>query len=149
MNNWWANKLAPTAPPPQRAYDPSPRQPAQVNFPQPQYRQPAPPEEQEWQPNTQDPSKVGEVLPIWHWKGNPRGGAAETQGCPACGSPRFFSRQQTGGVSTSQGVVYPRPECFECGYPNEQGTLGVPASVTAGAIQARQGESPAGPWAAR
>jgi hypothetical protein len=82
------------------------------------------------------------------WKGDPRAGLSENSTCPACGSFRYFQRTR-GAVTTQHGVVYPRPECFECGYPTEQGALGISASTTGSSIQARQGAAPTPDLAAR
>jgi hypothetical protein len=117
-------------------------------FQQPQQQQPA----QEFVPNTTDPTKMSEVLPIWQWQGNVKGGLGEsmtTGDCPACGSARFFSRTNGGGVmNANTGVTYyPKPECADCGYPNEQGSLGVSAQATGSALPSRQGAAPAPPGA--
>lgn len=107
------------------------------------------PAQEEFVPNTTDPQKVADVLPIWQWGGNPRGGAGETAttgDCPNCGSPRFFSKRQ-GGVTTANGVVYPNPECMDCGYPREQGQLGVASAIIAGG-PSRQADA-VGSWSRR
>lgn len=94
-----------------------------------------------------DPSKMSEVWPLWKWRGNPRGGARDTAqlgNCPNCHGTRYFSRvgpDGSGRVTRSDGVTMdPAPECFECGYPRNQGSLGVPAG-SGGALPARQAES--------
>lgn len=105
---------------------------------------------QGWQPKSaaENPSNVSDVLPIWHWQGDPRGGAGETATlgpCPHCGSNNYFSRSSGMGnvVNTQTGaMVPPTPECFECGYPRLQGQLGT-ATVTGPAHAARQGAAPA------
>lgn len=129
--NWWDKKLGTPASRPAvhqqtsyQGYDPRllpGRQP-----PVPQY-QPPPEGEVVTDPNHE--FHIGDVL--GQWRGNVEGGLGETQttgDCPGCGSTRFFSRR-VGGVTTKNGVIYPRPECMDCGYPNEQGTLyGAPDS---------------------
>lgn len=87
---------------------------------------------------------------LFEWAGNPKGGAGETASvgnCPNCDSPRFFSRRNSegggltgGGVTTQNGVVYPAPECFECGYPRLQGVLAssMPAQAASGPVHAAQ-----------
>jgi hypothetical protein len=86
---------------------------------------------------------------IWGWTGDPRFGAGETNqtgNCPSCGGARFFSRSNaegagigTGGVMNRDGQkVYPTPECFDCGYPRHQGTIGVaPGGLLPGVAPAR------------
>jgi hypothetical protein len=95
---------------------------------------------------------MSDVVPIWNWKGNLKGGAGETEkvgSCPQCGSPRFFSRANGGTVMNSNTgqMCAPKPECMECGYPNEQGALGYQHAgaikVVEGAVAARQGKAPA------
>lgn len=79
-------------------------------------------------------------------QGDPMGGAretAQTGNCPGCGSTRYFSRQSAAtGVMTSSGTVYPAPECLDCGYPRQQGALGVSAPSTGPLLPARQGAAP-------
>lgn len=157
-------QFQPQAPPP--GY----QQPQPYQNP-PQYQAPvqgAPdPAYADFVPNTVDPSKMSEVLPIWGWhgnqkydhQGNPMGGAAESQAsgnCPHCGSVQYFSRHNgespgsSAGVTTANGVVYPAPECFECGYPRIQGNLAAPPGqqgpvTVVGTGAARQGARPAMP----
>jgi hypothetical protein len=66
---------------------------------------------------------------------------AHTGNCPGCGSYRYFSRRSE-GKTTQNGFVEPRPQCFECGYPNEQGALGISAKAVGSAMPSRQGASP-------
>lgn len=116
-------------------------------FRQPSYQaQPLTPEP--WRQNNNDPTKVSEVLPIWQWQGNPRGGAKETAelgSCPNCGSPRFFSRSNGNSVTTNHGVFYPAPECYDCGYPREQGILAGSAAKSGPAQAARGADAPPPP----
>ena len=149
---WWDQKLQ--IPPGQRqAYaPPSPQYQPQQGYQQPAQQQPPPaPAEDPAQyepPTPGDPHgyHTGTAKKMWAWKGNPQGGARETEvtgNCPSCGSPRFFSRSGA-GVTTRNGVVQPSPECFECGYPRQQGDYGAPSAV-ASAGAARQKEAPPPP----
>lgn len=163
MSSWWEKKLSGSTParPPMRPM-PAPRVDPS-NFPQgvgqdhdralQDYlrRQPQPPVQEDYDnyqpPDPGDPH--GYHKNMWRWQGNPRGGAGDSAGvCPNCGSPRYFSRQRSdlgsGGVMTTAGVVYPAPECFECGYPKLQGSIGI-ASSGGSAKPARQGTAPAPP----
>lgn len=146
MGNWWADKVGTARPTPQqRPYDPAPRQqsyqaPPPVGTPQ-QVAQPPQAPQQPSSPG--DPN--GHINNLWGWQGNPNGGLGEsmtTGRCPNCNSDRFFSRKTSGGVTTSAGVVYPSPECFECGYPRIQGTLAASAPMQ-GELSARQSAAPA------
>jgi hypothetical protein len=96
-------------------------------------------EELGYDPNVNIPAGVA----MRSWRGDPMGGAKETDtlgSCPQCGSPRFFSRSSEAKYSQSVGaMVSPTPECFECGYPRQQGTLGVGAKTIGAAAPARQG----------
>lgn len=151
---WWANKVG--APAQRQAPQRPPVAPPQGGYPvapPTQYQQQAPPQEQqEFAPNTTDPTKVSDVLPIWQWQGNERGGLGESRkvgNCPSCNSPRFFSRANGAGVlnhNTGQ-TYYPQPECADCGYPREQGSLGVASSTVGASLPARQGAAPAPPGA--
>lgn len=138
MSNWWGNKLGTPAPPRQGNYPPSaaPRgfqPPPPVGAPQEQRYQESPPED-----NGLKPGEMTAGQAMREWKGT--AAAQNTGNCPHCNSPRYFERR-TGGVTTSNGVVYPKGECFECGYPNEQGQLGSDVSqVIGGASSARQGD---------
>ena len=99
----------------------------------------------QWQPNPNG-DKVSDVLPIWQWQGNE--GAQETAkigNCPHCGSTNYFSRSTGSVINTQSGTsASPRPECFECGYPNSQGMLGS-AHVEGPAMASRQGATPNAP----
>lgn len=174
--SFWGNKLGPVAPPPaapQPRYTPDVlprgmggtdqsmqravndyygRLPGQTMAPPgvvPQQFGVQPPP-QGWQPKSaaENPSNVADVLPIWHWQGDMRGGAGETAmlgPCPHCGSNNYFSRSSGMGnvVNTTTGqMVPPTPECFECGYPRLQGALGT-AHIEGPAMAARQGAAPA------
>jgi hypothetical protein len=157
---WWADKLngdnqAPLRPSPyavpagQATQAPPgyyPPQPFGAPNQQQGYLPPQPQVEQPFVPNTVDPTKVGEVIPIWHWTGNQSGGAGETAtvgNCPSCGSTRYFSRRNGGGQMNKDGqIVPPAPECFECGYPKEQGNLGMPTQLTGATAPSRQGDTP-------
>lgn len=66
---------------------------------------------------------------------------AKTGDCPNCGSYRYFSRASE-GKTTQNGFVPPRAQCFECGYPNEQGALGISAKAVGSALPSRQGAAP-------
>jgi hypothetical protein len=168
MSSFWGNKLGTTAPPPpqpvinpnylprgmgntdqsrQRAVnDYASRMPGQYQAPQ------APPpaaplQGSQWQQNTTDPTRVAEVLPIWQWQG--KEGAAETArigNCPSCGSTNFFSRSSGTVINTNSGTAAsPAPECFECGYPRNQGIIAGTASTSDPAMAARQGAAPSAP----
>lgn len=171
--SFWGNKLGPTAPPPPPApgpqyapgvvpsgipTDPGAQQRAVNDYvsrlPGHQYAQQQAPAPQafvqgaQWQPKSaaENPTNVSDVLPIWHWQGNPQGGAKDSAtlgNCPHCGSTNYFSRAAGGAVvNTSTGqMVAPTPECFECGYPRQQGALGQ-AHIEGPAMAARQGEKP-------
>jgi hypothetical protein len=154
MSNWWGNKLtgAPTAPARPAAYDPAPRPPQGYQPPAPfggqqQPQAPAPPPQSYAPPDPGDPN--GHLRNVWNYQGNPRGGAGETAtlgSCPDCGSARFFSRTNAGGVMNANTgmTVYPSPECADCGYPNQQGVLaGSAGKVTGPASPARAAETPA------
>ena len=67
--------------------------------------------------------------------------------CPSCGSVRYIANKKGGGVTTSNGIVYPRGECPECGYPVEQGTLGAPIQAGGGPSPSRQSPQAALPFA--
>lgn len=152
--SFWAKKLGPGAGEQQRGISPQrssipahllpqglsrPQQPSYAPaMPQP----PAAPYEG-WQPSA-DPHWVGEMLPIWQWQGNPRGGAAETELCPDCGSSNYFSRASEAKINQYGQRVLPAPECFNCGYPRQQLALG-PAAVSGAAQASRQGQAPAAP----
>lgn len=139
MSNWWGNKLG--APAPRQDYAPQQqRSPQDYLAQQQQQQQAAPQQPQQYEPpDPGDPH--GHQKGMWNWQGNPRGGLGETistGNCPNCNSNKYFSRRDTGGVTTSNGVVYPSPECFECGYPRIQGSLGTPAAMGSGVEAARQ-----------
>lgn len=158
---WWDDKLnggnqaplrpSPYAAPPQPVQPPQapagyyPPQPFGAPNQQQGYLPPQPPQPQPFVPNTVDPTKVGEVLPIWHWQGNQNGGAGETAtvgNCPDCGSTRYFSRRNAGRMNKDGVMVAPAPECFECGYPRQQGNIDVSATVVGAARGSRQGDTP-------
>jgi hypothetical protein len=154
MGNWWADKLGatPAAPAPREFGQQLPQAvhhyaerigapvadplPAQQQLPIDNYEPPEPGDPYAHRKN------------IWKWRGNLQGGAKETAvlgNCPACGSARYFSRQCPETAKTTQnGTFYPAPECFECGYPRQQGTLST-STITAGATVARQAEAQAPP----
>jgi hypothetical protein len=100
----------------------------------------------QWQPKSaaENPQNVSDVLPIWHWQG--KEGAAETQrigACPNCHSNNYFSRSTGSQINTNTGqMVPPAPECFECGYPRQQGALAGSAAIEGPAAAARQGNAP-------
>jgi len=76
------------------------------------------------------------------WRGDPSGGARETAtlgNCPQCHSPRYFSRSQEAKMMANGQMAVPIPECFECGYPRQQGTLGIGAKTQGAVRGARQG----------
>lgn len=118
-----------------------------VQAPQDPYRTVVTQAPQEWQPVTDgSASKVGEVLPIWQWKGDPRGAAGERLGpCPHCGSPRYIQGTSGGKMMKDGTMAYPKPSCFDCGYPNEQGILAGAATTTGPAMAARASEAPPPP----
>lgn len=158
MSNWWGNKLnAPAAPAAPPVYDPSYRQappPAPGGYQPPQPFGAPPQQQQQYEqppqpytpPDPGDPN--GHLKRVWEYRGNPRGGAGDTMtlgDCPSCGSARYMSRSNTGGVMNSNTgqTVYPSPECADCGYPNQQGALAGSASATGPAMRAMQTEAPA------
>jgi hypothetical protein len=100
----------------------------------------------QWQQNTTNPTNVADVLPIWQWQG--KEGAAETARigtCPNCHSTNYFARSSGTVINTNNGTsAAPAPECFECGYPRQQGALGQ-AHVEGPAMASRQGASPSAP----
>jgi ribosomal protein L37E len=148
---WWDNKLggrpagpvqSPLLPRGVGVQAPPPVYPGTQPYQQVQpYQQPYQPtaEELGYDPATEIPAGVA----MRTWKGDPSGGAKETAtlgSCPQCGSPRYFSRSSEAKYSMSVGaMVSPTPECFECGYPRQQGTLGVGAKTQGSAKAARQG----------
>jgi len=145
-SNWWGQRLG--VAPARREAPGTPTYVAGQPYPPPPVGATAPPAPMgpggPGSTDVHDPS--GHHARIWEWQGNPRGGAGETAvtgNCPNCGSPRYFSKRGSGGVSTAAGVVYPAAECFECGYPRIQGTLSGPVSAQGPAHVARQGSSPA------
>ena len=172
---FWDKKLGPMAPPPPAPparYAPNdvPRgmgndaaaQQRAVNdyvsrLPGQQYQQQVAPQAfvqgAQWQPKSaaENPTNVSDVLPIWHWQGNPQGGAKDTAtlgNCPHCGPSNFFSRSNgMGTLNQNTGMmVHPAPECFECGYPrNEQGLISGSAAIEGPAMAARQGTNPMAP----
>jgi len=149
--SWWANKISQPGPPMAPA---NPNLPAGLgrNRQQAVDRYVA-----QYAPAASGPvinPVTGEAVPegsvlasdaIRRWQGNPQGGASEMQLCPKCGS-HLFSSQRTGAVTSQAvgGMVAPRPSCFSCGYPQEQGSLAVLPSAVEGVKSARQGE--AMPW---
>lgn len=151
---FWDKKLGNAGPAPRPAFDPGIMPGRQPQYQQPpQYQAPVqqgPDASYEgFVPNTTDPTKMSDVLPIWGYHGNPKGGAGETAvlgNCPNCSSPRFFSRRDGGVFNSNTGQhVAPAPECFECGFPRIQGALGVslPAQAAVGPTSAaRQGYAP-------
>jgi hypothetical protein len=153
MSRWWADKIgAPGPGVPRRPAAPLTGTPLPPpygvtpgGFPAPQEQPPPMPEMYE-APDPTDPH--GHHRNWFRWRGNPKGGARETQitgNCPQCNSVRYFSRAGA-GVTTSNGVVQPRPECFDCGYPNQQGEIsGAIVTVQGGARPARQDEAPPPP----
>ena len=169
--SFWGNKLGAPAPPaqPQPRYGPdvlprgvggdSQSMQRAVNdyvsrLPGSTYAPPASvgvQQQQTWQPKSaaENPTNVADVLPIWQWSGDPRGGAGETAkigACPNCHSNNYFSRSTGSVVNTQSGqMVAPAPECFECGYPRTQGGLSGASNTTGPAMAARQGATPAPP----
>ena len=145
---------APTAQPRSSAPYPGYQPPPPVGAPPPPYgyqqqqqQQAPPPVEEDYRPpDPGDPN--GHLRNVWKWQGNPRGGAGETArtgNCPSCGSPRYFSLQtpETGKMDREGRMVYPSPECSDCGYPKQQGALA--ASTVSGQAPARQAEAPPPP----
>ncbi len=149
--NWWANKLgtAPRPAPRSPQYEPAPRTPTGFQPPAPFGSQQ---QQYDYQPEQQTPvNEKGEVeagYAMRAWQGTQ---AAQDGGtCPACGSFRFMSRMgpETGKINSQGQMVYPSPECFECGYPKNQGSLGAAAKPIGGAAPARQdAASVQGTWA--
>ena len=138
MSSWWGNKLGTPTQRPQQNPVPQQRSP-QDYLAQHQQQQVQAPQQPYTPPDPGDP--YGHQKGIWNWQGNLKGGLGETLStgaCPECGSNQYFSRAGSGGVTTPNGVVYPAPECFECGYPRLQGNLGVPVSVQGQVMSSRQ-----------
>lgn len=50
----------------------------------------------------------------------------ETQSCPNCGSSLFFSRSNSGGMVSTNGMVTAAPRCYECGFMPGREMQGVP-----------------------
>ena len=169
-NNYWAKKLgpppAPPPAPPQPRYGPDVLPRGMGSDPQsvqravnhyvstlpgqqfsPQVAAPIQQPQPQWQPKSpaENPTNVADVLPIWQWQGDQRGGAGETVrtgACPACHSNNYFSRSSGSVINVNSGQsAAPAPECFDCGYPREQGGLGS-AHVEGPAMAARQGATP-------
>lgn len=144
MTNWWANKLgAPAAAPRAPQYE-VPRAPTGFQPPPPfgappGYQQPAAPEA----PPVNAAGEVEAGYAIRAWSGT-RDAQADQASCPSCGSFRFMSRQspETAKITSSGQTVYPAPECFECGYPKHQGSLGAAAKPIGGTAPSRQGAMP-------
>lgn len=132
VQNYLARQQGPWAPQ-------QPAQPQQGEVPQVGPNELAVPAPQGYMPIDGDPNEYHRRM--WGWTGNPRGGARETQttgNCPSCGSPRFFSRSNAMVTNTNTGMACPpKPQCFECGYPNEQGTLSA-STVVPGVKGSRQ-----------
>lgn len=133
---WWDKKIGPAV----QAPRPNPNLPRGVGYQpqQPQYapqyapQQPLTAEELGYDPNTQVPA--GEAMRRW-------GGTKQAQAegsCPECGSPRFFSRAQ-GAKMGPGGMAAPAPECFDCGYPRQQGSVDSVVKVVGGSNASRQG----------
>lgn len=111
-DSWWAKKLG-TTPAPRR--EPMYQQPAPV-VRAPQYQQQQPQQQQQIQVTGEN---LFEAAKMW------QGGEAtrtETQPCPQCGSPHFFSRSQ--GIHRGPP---PAPMCDSCGF-NGLFTQGDPSS---------------------
>lgn len=88
-------------------------------------------------PNGEIPA--GDAMRMWQGKEGAQE-TARTGNCPECGSTLYFSRS-SGKVTTAHGVVTPAPECFECGYPRQQGTIDAVVSTDGSAPQpSRQGK---------
>jgi hypothetical protein len=143
--SWWEKKLGPA----QNAPRPSPLLPQGIGAtvapaypPQPVYvpqggAQPSA-EELGYDPNTQIPAGAA----IRNWRGDPMGGAKDSAvlgNCPACGSPRYLSRSSEAKMMANGTMANPMPECFECGYPRQQGSLGVGVRSMGAAKPSRQG----------
>lgn len=118
---WWARKLAQPEPqrPQQTTYAPmaptAPQSPA-VPMQTPQ---------QQWRPaNFTEAVRAVEagVLPTH----GAEAARTEQQRCPNCGSPHYFSRRNTGGVTTQRGMAAPAPQCYACNY-NGRFSQGDPA----------------------
>lgn len=159
--SYWGKKLGapPPPPPPQPRYAPNdlPRGMGQdiqravndyvARLPGTQYAPQVQQPQQQWQPKSaaENPKDVADVLPIWHWQGDQRAGAGETAkmgACPNCGSNNYFSRSTGSVINTQSGQsAAPAPECFECGFPRQQGALGS-AHIEGPSMAARQGQSP-------
>lgn len=103
--DWYARKFNPHQQAPQRQYvPPSPpaRNPYQTVPGQHQVPPQPPP------PGSVNTNNFMEMASQW------RGGPAmrqETQNCPQCSSPRYYSRAK----SVSRGPA-PAPHCFDCGF---------------------------------
>lgn len=111
--DWYARKLAAMkgAPPP------PPVAPAPPSYPQ---TGPTP-------PPAQLPAGVQQEIVVTpdnlmaaasQWKGG-KGTQTETQHCPDCGSPNYFSNASSGAgskVYTQNGIASVSGRCYECGY---------------------------------
>lgn len=146
MGNWWANKinggqprrpLAPQSPNIPQGF--GTRQQATQDYvrrlpheiPQPEYE----PEQGEEIP----PGHIPASAAIRNWKGG-QGSRTDNAGkCPGCGSSRYMERVNGWTVTTQHGVMHPKPKCFDCGYPDEQGALGIGAKSMGAPQSARQG----------
>jgi hypothetical protein len=149
MSDWWSKKLGvPQQPPPPR---PDPRMVPQYAQPpqyqQQQYQQPQGyPQQQPPVPVTPD-GKINVMDAVSTWQGDPNGAAGNNVGpCPNCGSEKYMASSR-GAVTTQNGVVYPSPDCFECGWPRLQqgsGSGQISTAKSTGPVRAsRQGEIPA------
>lgn len=107
-SGWWSKRLGQPAPPPQN-YAPQgyvPQAPPPTQYPQGQQAYPQQHTPQQIQVT---PENLYEAAQLW------QGGEAtknETQPCPKCGSPHFFSRT---GTLNSRGPA-PAPICYTCGF---------------------------------
>lgn len=150
MSDWWAKKLGPATAPRPSQY--APIAPAGLGQNQDRavgdYMQRAgvyqPPPEQLSEPqfNPGDPNaeiSAGDAMRMWQGKEGAKE-TAKTGNCPECGSHRYFSRSQGSVTNSNTGtVVAPRGECFECGYPNQQGSVDAVVKVVGDTRQAQQG----------
>jgi len=110
--DWWARKLGarqtPTVSPRSSNVPGTPPQaPQALGVDQQLYARPQP---QQFDPNTVQVTTEN----LFHMAGQWKGGIAhrvDTQPCPECGSPQYFSR-----ANGRSRLPPPAPHCYNCGY---------------------------------
>lgn len=116
-NGWWSRNLGGQQSAPQRPVGPPQQYQPPMHQVPPQYPQGAPQQPQyPQQPQQQfNPSQIkvtGQNLyeAAQYWQGG-EATRTETNPCPRCGSPHFFSRAK----NVSRGPA-PAPTCYTCGF---------------------------------